>query len=601
MQSWYRRALVSVFALSLLLPSGPPTANAQRLPSASPQPDAAPVSAQQTSISGLLTIKYGDPQPGTRKPATEEIAVTDSAGRSVAIAIDANTRLTEPVYVLNGSQVSITGVATTRVAQQTGASEPIIQAQEVRRALGSRVSVAVTGTTKWATLLCRFPDDGVDTVAPYSVTTFFPPLIQGPAPSAEDYWSENSRGAVNFAGSTYRDWTPLPKTRAQYLALGSPDVYLDQLATDCAAAAGAGVDFSSYGGINVMLSKQLDPAANSAWGGLSAATIGGIARPSGWPVTWLPEFAYKNQNVVAHEMGHAFRLLHSSGPYTQTYDSKWDVMSDGGMCRKPDAKYGCLGDHTNAFHKDFLGWIPAERRFNYTGTAQTFTLSQTANPVTDPGVFWAAKIPIAGTTTQFYFVEARKFVGYDREAPFESVVIHKVDTARTDRLAQVVDPDNNNDPNDAAAAWIPGETYTDTANNFKVSVLGSTATGFQVSIGPVNGTTPPPATPTNSVKVQSRLVSTGRLEVSVDAIGTPSVPANVLRELRFGAASNGVVDLGTGAATFPGNQTIALAGTPARTTFFVNRVGPGPFIVHLEVADAVGTWKTFVGGGAGVP
>jgi hypothetical protein len=272
-------------------------------------------------------------------------------------------------------------------------------------------------------------------------------------------------------------------------------------------------------------------------------------------------------------------------------------MSGGGMCRTPDPNYGCIGVHTNAYHKDFLGWIPDERRFTYAGTAQTITLSQTANPIATPGVFWAAKIPIAGATTQFYYVEARKFVGYDRETPFDSVVIHKVDTTRTDRLAQVVDPDNNSNPNDDGAAWTPGETFTDTANNFKVTVVSSAASSFQVTIAPV--TVGPPA-PSNNVKLTTRLVSPGRLEVTVDAVGTTAVPNNALRELRFGVATNATVEIPNGPAPFVGGRTIALTGTPTRTVFFVNRVAAGAFIVRLDVADGVGVWKTFVGGGTGV-
>jgi hypothetical protein len=310
-------------------------------------------------------------------------------------------------------------------------------------------------------------------------------------------------------------------------------------------------------------------------------------------------------------MGHAFRLNHSSGPYAQTYDSQWDVMSNGGVCfgarpTRPDHPiYGCLGDHTNAYHKDFLGWIPAERRFTYAGTSQTFLLSRTANPDETAGTFWAAKIPLPGTTTQYYYVEARKFVGYDAGAPFESVVIHKVNETLRDRNAQVVDPDNNNDPNDEGAAWTPGETFTDAANNIAVSVLASTATGFQVRIAPATGTPTPPTPPTTpgqrSVSVRTTWVSPGRLQVSVQAIGTAAVPQNVLRELRFGTATNALVDVGGGTAPFAGGQIITLTGTPTVTTFFVNRVGAGAFIVHVEIADGVGTWKTFAGGGAGTP
>jgi hypothetical protein len=48
-------------------------------------------------------------------------------------------------------------------------------------------------------------------------------------------------------------------------------------------------------------------------------------------VTWLPPFAF-GHDWVTHEMGHGFGMPHSSGPYSATYDSEWDVMSGAGLC-----------------------------------------------------------------------------------------------------------------------------------------------------------------------------------------------------------------------------------------------------------------------------
>ena len=62
------------------------------------------------------------------------------------------------------------------------------------------------------------------------------------------------------------------------------------------------------------------------------------------------------------------------------------------------------------------------------------------------------------------------------------LVIHKVNTTRRDRLAQVVDIDNNGNPNDAGAMWTVGEAFTDLANGLQVSVDAEHATGFDVTI-----------------------------------------------------------------------------------------------------------------------
>ena len=187
-------------------------------------------------------------------------------------------------------------------------------------------------------------------------------------------------------------------------------------------------------------------------------------------------------------MGHAFGLLHSSGPYGQddpresptTYDSQWDVMS-GGQSFDPYPGYGHLGVHTIAYHKDFLGWIPANRKYVASpDTTRTITLERLALPGAEG--YLMAQIPIGDSDTDFYTVEARLFTGYDDEIPDEAVVIHKVDTTLEDRLAQVVDPDNNGDPNDEGAMWTVGEIFTDQENSLQVSIDAAYSSGYRVTI-----------------------------------------------------------------------------------------------------------------------
>ena len=93
-----------------------------------------------------------------------------------------------------------------------------------------------------------------------------------------------------------------------------------------------------------------------------------------------------------------------------------------------------------------------------------------------------AQIPIGKSPTDFYTVEARLFAGYDDEIPDEAVVIHKVDTTREDRLAQMVDVDNNGDPNDEGAMWTVGEVFTDRDNKLQVSIDAVYASGYRVTI-----------------------------------------------------------------------------------------------------------------------
>jgi hypothetical protein len=136
-------------------------------------------------------------------------------------------------------------------------------------------------------------------------------------------------------------------------------------------------------------------------------------------------------------------------------------MSGGGGCALPDPDFGCIGVHTIGFHKDALGWIPAAQVYMAsTDPDQVVFLERLALPPNNPGNFLVARIPIGGSMTDFYTVEARQFAGFDDtgEIPAAAVVIHLVDTTLDDRNAKVVDVDAvpDTDPNDDGAQWLPG-------------------------------------------------------------------------------------------------------------------------------------------------
>ena len=156
-------------------------------------------------------------------------------------------------------------------------------------------------------------------------------------------------------------------------------------------------------------------------------------------------------------------------------------MSGIGSCRFPDPEYDCVGVHTIAYHKDFLGWIPSSRKYVASpNSTRTITLERLAQPSTEG--YLMAQIPIGRSRTEFYTVETRLFAGYDDEIPDEAVVIHKVDTTREDRLAQVVDIDNNGSTNDEGAMWTVGEIFTDRKNALQVSIDAADATSYRVTI-----------------------------------------------------------------------------------------------------------------------
>ena len=433
------------------------------------------------TLAGWLHVLYGDAPPGWTPGGTSGYVLLDDQGGATELLVPEDVlHAAGGRRALNGRHVSVIGQSLIP-SPGMGGPMPLLGVQALqpteRQTLGALAEQrAVAGPQPWVTVLCRFADEPAVTPRTKS---WFESLLLGSAtaPGLDHYWREVSYGNVNLAGSVVAGWYTLPQPRSYYV-YGSPlQLNLQRAVNDCTGVADADVYFPGFVGINLAFNDDLDCCA---WGGSWNLTRDGQTRT--YRMTWLPPWGYENQGPVAHEMGHGFGLPHSSGPYSATYDSAWDVMSGIWLdCPPYDPSYGCVGTHTISYHKDILGWIPAAQRYvAAAGTSQTITLERLGQPTT--GNYLMAKIPIAGSATNFYTVEVRRFAGYDATLPGEAVVIHKVDTTRSDRDAQVVDRDGNGDPSDAGSMWLPGATFLDSPNGISVSVVGQTATGFQVTV-----------------------------------------------------------------------------------------------------------------------
>ena len=361
----------------------------------------------------------------------------------------------------------------------------LLAASDVRSRAGEQpqnwVEAAVTGAHPWVTIACKFSDVAVEP----RTLSYFTGMYGSASPGLDHYWRELSYDTVNLAGSMAFGWYVLPKPRSAYVydtdGNGSVDADLDALFTDCTEAANAAdelpqplpdPDFTAFQGINMVFNADLD---GPAWGGSRYATLDEVAKV--WRVTWEPPWAYADVSVIAHEMGHGFGLPHSSGSYGETYDNAWDVMSkDRYGCPPRDAIYGCTGQHTVAYHKDLLGWIPSTRKVAVAfGAPATVTLERLAQPTgTNPLMVSVS----AGTPDgKFFTAEVRRRIGYDAKLPPDAVVIHEVIPGRSDgRPAHVIDIDGNGDTSDAGAMWGVGETFVD-ASGVHIGVTAATATG----------------------------------------------------------------------------------------------------------------------------
>ncbi|MEK7866657.1 MAG: pre-peptidase C-terminal domain-containing protein [Planctomycetota bacterium] len=428
-------------------------------------------SADEATVTGWLSVLHGKGAPASGVEEVHGVLLKEDSGTCWELHADAHD---EEVEALDRCRVVVRGelVKGEEELHVLSIAAAPTQAAAAGQASGASFNVQpLTGPQRWVTILVRFADQTGTT--PHAAS-WFQTLMGSTAPGMDHYWREVSYEAINLTGSVVVGWYNLPQPKSYYVV--SNQIVWDRAMNDATAAADADVYFPNFAGINLMFN---DTIGNAAWGGTSIVSRDGVGRI--YSATWMPPWGYENHNVLGQEMGHGFGLPHSSGPYSQTYDSNWDVQSGGGTGNPSDPNYGSIGVHTVAYHKDRLNWIPSSRLYVASAGTATVEIERTALPVSATN-YLMARIPIPGTTTRYYTVEARRFVGYDIRVPAEGVLIHLVDTTRSDRNAQVVDGSNNGDPNDAGAIWTPGETFTDATNAITVQVVSAGASSYTVTI-----------------------------------------------------------------------------------------------------------------------
>ncbi len=416
-------------------------------------------------IDEILLERYGGALQLNGKRVTAELIPLGTSTKNYASA--GVSPLNSPAYI----------VEELRLAEV----ESYAENEEAKKS--SMSTTGVLGTKAFVTVLCKFADYPDTEPAPLS---WYKGMFDG-SDGLDSYWRELSYEAINLSGSKVVGWYTLPHNRSYYVDDTIHWVTGEEL-KDCLSLADPDVFFPDFYGINLQFNENT--WSNHAMiGPVVELSLDNVTRK--YAVGWYNNQSYYGSNlytpnaghgIYSHEMGHMFGLLHSSGPYpsNSAYDSEWDVMSGG---------FALMGAvHTISYHKDLLGWIPPWRKWQPGSPAgDTFLIDRLALPQ-DTSSFLMGEIPINADGNESYTIELRRYAGLDSKLPAEGVIIHRINPNRIcsregcEGPAQVVDPDNNDNPNDAGAVWQPGESFSDPANGIVINILMEQETGYLVKV-----------------------------------------------------------------------------------------------------------------------
>jgi M6 family metalloprotease-like protein len=418
-------------------------------------------SAKARTTEGWLQVLWGDPAPNAGRAPIVRYELVEGRGKAVRLEIS------EDLAARHGGSRALDR-RRVRIQGRLKADGALrVESLAVDRAAGGGLAAITIGSKPYVTIGCKFADLVEE---PEPITTYTRWTNGTTYPGLNHFWRQLSFGRMDVAGSTVVGWYTLPFSKAHYVSDSNAD--LNAMAIDCTNAADADVYFPQYFGINLQFNAYMD----YSWGGGWWTDLDGQGENYG--MTWMASWA--GFSVYAHEEGHAFGLPHSSGPYSATYDSYWDVMSSP-YPFYDETEQTYIPTHTIAFHKLMLGWLDQGIYVAPPDSRRSLVIERLEN--SGPG-YRMALIPLEGTNQYVeYTLETRRQVGkYDAHVPGNALVIHHVDQGRGDRRAQVVDPDGNGDPNDAGAMWTPGETFADAAHGISVRIDSMTATGYGVTI-----------------------------------------------------------------------------------------------------------------------
>jgi len=307
------------------------------------------------------------------------------------------------------------------------------------------------------------------------------------------YYHEVSYGKLTLQ-SDFRGWYTLPYPKAHYgkncLSVNDADCSgVDQsfqIANEVMPALQKDVNFFNYDYyvfIHSGTGQETSGDRSDVW---SVTYMSGVwIRTNSKTLTRfniIPEVEARGAvpyGVWCLEFGHNLGLpdLYNTSSH-KTILGPWELMDKGSFNGNPP---GSSPAHMSAWDKVKLGFISGRTLATvYPSVNVTFTVDPTEVVSTN---VHAIKIwPTNGAnSSQYYLVEVRTKTGYDSALPAEGVLITYVDETLPIGPVRVMDA-HPNQPDLEGAVWNAGQTFTDSAHNLAVKVIGKTGNSYRVTV-----------------------------------------------------------------------------------------------------------------------
>src|SRR5438445_2722035 len=380
---------------------------------------------------------------------------------------------------------------------QLGAGVPQVEAGPSSG--GSALGTRATGTDPVIVIPIEFTDV---THAGAHTTGYFDSMMNGPSPSVNGFYQENSYGTFGLQ-ATVAGWVRSTHTMAYYGQDGSgvddatgPIYRLTVEAVQLAHAAGvnfANFDRNNDGVVDHVVivhaggAQEASPNTNLIWSHRWAVIDGDQSVPGDQRLVadGVQIYGYvmisedSPFGVLAHEFGHDLGLpdLYDTDGSTLGV-GVWDVMGSGSWNGNPR---GTSPSDFSAWSRMKLGWVtPIE--------VTAPLLSQQIRQVENNSVVYRLTVKDATSRSEYFLVENREQAGFDAAQPGSGILIWHVDDSvqnndnEAHRLVDLVEADEaaGDSPNDAGDPWAANPLGFGPDSNPNSNGYGNIGTGWKV-------------------------------------------------------------------------------------------------------------------------